>query len=236
MAKAYSLDLRERVLAAVVEGMPLAEAAKRFGVSVPSIVRWRRLARERGDARAKPFAGGRRARTEEARSAILALLGENPDLSTEALRAALAARGLVFSYGALYRFRQRYRALPGTAPVEEPLEAARETIFALLRGNSGLSIRALLAALAKRGHILGYGALYGFLTRHGFKGKQAGRASKPAAEGETADPKAFADDLRQRILAAVEAGMPYAEAGRLFRVNPATIARWRGQPRQPVGK
>ena len=178
MAKAYSLDLRERVLAAAAEGMPLAEAAARFGVSVPSIVRWRALEREGRGVGPKPFGGGRR-----------------------------SAR----------------------------IEAARETVFALLRGNPGLSIRALLAALAERGHVLGYGALYGFLTRHGFKGKQAGRGRNRADESETAALRAVADDLRERVLAAVEAGMPNAEAGRLFRVNPATIARWRRQPRQPGG-
>lgn len=178
MAKAYSPDLRKWVLAAVAEGMPLAEAAERFRVSVPSIVRWRALEREGRGVGPKPFGGSRR-----------------------------SAR----------------------------IEAARETVFALLRGNPGLSIRALLAALAERGHVLGYGALYGFLTRHGFKGKQAGRGRNRADESETAAPRAVADDLRERVLAAVEAGMSNAEAGRLFRVNPATIARWRRQPRQPGG-
>ena len=69
MAKAYSLDLRERVLAAVAEGLPLGEAAERFRVSVPSIVRWRALERRGRGVGPKPFAGGRRpARTEAARS------------------------------------------------------------------------------------------------------------------------------------------------------------------------
>ena len=60
MAKAYSLDLRERVLAAVAEGLPLGEAAERFRVSVPSIVRWRALERGGRGIGPKPFAGGRR--------------------------------------------------------------------------------------------------------------------------------------------------------------------------------
>ena len=232
MAKAYSLDLRERVLAAVAEGLPLGEAAERFRVSVPSIVRWRALERGGRGIGPKPFAGGRRpARTEAARETILALLHENPELSTEALRAVLAARGLVFGYGSLYRFRRRHGALPGAAGGEELVEAARETVFALLRGNPGLSTRALRAALAERGFVVGYGALYWFLAHYGFKRKHAGRRRKPDAGGETAGPRAFADDLRQRILAAVEAGMSHSEAGRLFRVNPVTIARWRGRPR-----
>lgn len=236
MAKAYSPDLRKRVLAAVAEGMPLAEAAERFRVSVPSIVRWRALERGGRGVGPKPFGGGRRStRIEAARETILALLRENPGLSTEALRAALAKRGLVFGYGSLYRFRRRHGAPPGAAAVGEPLGAAREAAFALLRGNPGLPVRALCAALAERGFALGYGPVYGFLTRHGFKGKQAGRGRNRADESETAAPRAVADDLRERVLEAVEAGMPNAEAGRLFRVNPATIARWRRQPRQPGG-
>ncbi len=51
MARAYSLELRERVLEAVAAGLPLAEAARRFRVSVASIVRWRALARRQGSAR-----------------------------------------------------------------------------------------------------------------------------------------------------------------------------------------
>ncbi|HTT85129.1 MAG TPA: helix-turn-helix domain-containing protein, partial [Rhizomicrobium sp.] len=40
MGKAYSMDLRVRVVEAVDEGAPRREAAERFGVSVSSAVRW----------------------------------------------------------------------------------------------------------------------------------------------------------------------------------------------------
>ena len=224
MAKAYSIDLRERVVAAVAEGMPLAEAAKRFRVSVASIVRWRALERRRGSARPKPFGGGRRAaRTEAAREAILALLEENPDLTTEALRVALAARGLVFGYGSLYRFRRRHGPGREAGRGEEPAGEAREAVFALLRGNPGLSTRALRAALAERGFTVGYGVLYRFLRSRGFKGNNSRHPPPPAG------PKAIAADLRERILEAVAEGMSNADAGQLFRVNPVTIARWRAR-------
>ncbi len=232
MAKAYSPDLRKRVLAAVAEGMPLAEAAERFRVSVPSIVRWRALERGGRGVGPKPFAGGRRpVRVEAARDTILALLRENPGLSTEALRAALAKRGLVFSYGSLYRFRQRHGVRRREDRCEARVGAAREAIFALMRGNPGLPTRALRAALAERGFVLDYGTLHRFLARHGLKGKKAGRQDGPAAGNGRTGPRALADDLRQRIVAAVAAGMSYAEAGRLFRVNPVTIARWHGRRR-----
>lgn len=56
--RAYSADLRERVLAAVDAGTPRAEVAKRFRVSVPSINRYLRL-RQRAGARTREALGGR---------------------------------------------------------------------------------------------------------------------------------------------------------------------------------
>jgi transposase len=46
--KAYSEDLRERVMRAVEAGRPRTEVAARFEVSVPTIERWVRLKRETG--------------------------------------------------------------------------------------------------------------------------------------------------------------------------------------------
>jgi transposase len=39
--------------------------------------------------------------------------------------------------------------------------------------------------------------------------------------------KHYAADLRERLLGAIDAGLPLAEAARLFRVCPSTIVRWR---------
>jgi len=46
--KAYSRDLRVRVLDAVDGGMPRPEVVRIFGVSSPTITRWRRRRRETG--------------------------------------------------------------------------------------------------------------------------------------------------------------------------------------------
>jgi len=40
MARAYSLDLRERVVAAVLRGLSCRAVASRFDVSVASVVKW----------------------------------------------------------------------------------------------------------------------------------------------------------------------------------------------------
>ena len=50
MSKALSLDLRQRVVAAVRdEGLSHRAAATRFNVSAASISRWRALERQSGD-------------------------------------------------------------------------------------------------------------------------------------------------------------------------------------------
>lgn len=41
MSKALSVDLRDRVIAAVEDGMSCRQAATRFGVSASSAIRWR---------------------------------------------------------------------------------------------------------------------------------------------------------------------------------------------------
>lgn len=43
MPRAYSVDLRERVMAAVADGKTMAEVAQQFSVSVDAIADWKRL-------------------------------------------------------------------------------------------------------------------------------------------------------------------------------------------------
>ena len=109
MSKALSLDLRERVLAAIAGGMSGRQAALRFGVSAASASRWRALERKQGDARPGPLGGDRRSKHIEAHAeAILALWAQTKDVTLEELRAALKAQGLSFGYGALWRFFDRH--------------------------------------------------------------------------------------------------------------------------------
>ena len=55
--KAYSKDLRLKVLEAVDRGMPRKEVARVFGISLPSIKRWLRRRRESGDVQPDPIPG-----------------------------------------------------------------------------------------------------------------------------------------------------------------------------------
>ncbi|MEI6161985.1 MAG: helix-turn-helix domain-containing protein, partial [Roseococcus sp.] len=57
MAKSLSEDIRSRLIAAVEGGMSRRGAAKRFGVSVASAIRWLREWQTTGATRARPRGG-----------------------------------------------------------------------------------------------------------------------------------------------------------------------------------
>jgi transposase len=110
MSKALSLDLRERVIAAIDGGLSCRAAAARFGVSAASAIRWRQLTRKQGDARPGPLGGDRRSgRIEKHADIILALLDAKSDITLAELRAALAERGVAVSGASIWRFFERRR-------------------------------------------------------------------------------------------------------------------------------
>lgn len=57
MPRAYSLDLRERVVAAVVAGESCRKVAETYKVSVTSVVKWSQRFRATGSASAKRMGG-----------------------------------------------------------------------------------------------------------------------------------------------------------------------------------
>lgn len=77
--KAYSEDLRERVVRAVAIGTPRDEVAATFAVSVPTIERWLRLKRETGRLAPKPVPGPVAVKTEAVMAALPARLVEHAD-------------------------------------------------------------------------------------------------------------------------------------------------------------
>ena len=105
MARAYSSDLRERVVAAVGEGQSCREVASVFRVSVASVVKWSQRARQTGAVAALPM-GGRpgRSKLDGERSWLLARLAQKPDLTLKALIGELRERGVVVALDTLWRF------------------------------------------------------------------------------------------------------------------------------------
>lgn len=121
MAKALSLDLRVRVLAAVAGGMSHREAAQVFAVSPASVSRWRKLSRETGEPRAKAAGGDNRSHYVEAhKDLILALLERTPDLTIEDLRGLLSEQGIGVGYGTVRRFFARHAVTRKKRPPMRP--------------------------------------------------------------------------------------------------------------------
>ena len=87
--KPYSKDLRLKVLAAVDRGMPRAEAARVFGVSVPTIKRYLKLRRETGDVEPKPVPGPEASKGALLEAALPGRVRANPDLTLEEHRELL---------------------------------------------------------------------------------------------------------------------------------------------------
>ena len=104
MARSYSLDLRERVVAAVAAGQSCRAVAGTFKVSVASVVKWSQRFRATGSAAAKKRGWQRPYAVAGEREWLLARLAEKPDLTLRALQAELAERGLRVSCYAVWHF------------------------------------------------------------------------------------------------------------------------------------
>jgi transposase len=112
MAVGHGVDLRAHALAAYAKGRgSLREIAALFGVSVSSLVRWRRRAARTGHLRPAPHGGGARRKLDE-RAVVLVrdLLRTHRGLYLRELQTALAERLAVrVSLAALSRLLQRER-------------------------------------------------------------------------------------------------------------------------------
>jgi transposase len=102
MARAYSLDLRQRVVAAVEDGTTRRAVADIFGISPASVVKWSQRFRASGTAAAK---GGKRPfALAEQRDWLLARIAEKPDVTLRALVTELAERNVKVSLYAVWHF------------------------------------------------------------------------------------------------------------------------------------
>jgi len=109
MASSYSQDLRDRVIDAVERGgMSRRAAARRFGVSESSAVKWLQRFRTKG-ARTPVGTGGHRpSALKPHRDFLDAALAEKPDITLTALaRRLLAERGVKADTAMLSRFFRR---------------------------------------------------------------------------------------------------------------------------------
>jgi transposase len=108
MAKAYSADMRQRVIARVESGASRREAAEHYEVSPSTAVIWVKCFRESGRCAAKPR-GGSTSPLEKYADFLLALIEVEPDLTLDEVVCAMHKHKIPGSRTAVWRFFQRHK-------------------------------------------------------------------------------------------------------------------------------
>lgn len=104
MARPYSTDLRERVVARVLAGETVRSVASTFEVSVSAVVKWSQRYRSSGSVRPGKMGGHRPMVLAAHRAFVHARFAAEPELPLRSLQRELAARGVKVSYGAIWHF------------------------------------------------------------------------------------------------------------------------------------
>ena len=89
MARGYSNDLRERVVAIVQDGESAREAARLLNLGASTAIRWIERWTKTGSVAAKPGTGHARSPLKRHEQWLLALVAEKPDLTLHEIRARL---------------------------------------------------------------------------------------------------------------------------------------------------
>lgn len=106
MARAYSQDLRDRLIAAIEAGTSCRAAALRFGVSATTAINWRQRWLTQGTVAAKPMGGATRNRIKGEDAAwLLKLVAAEDDLTLHMMQVRLKAeRKVSAAIGSIWRF------------------------------------------------------------------------------------------------------------------------------------
>jgi transposase len=107
MAKAYSADMRLRVIDSVEGGASRREAAEHYEVSPSTAVIWVKCFRESGRCVAKPR-GGSTSPLEKHADFLLALIEVEPDLTLDEVVSAMRKLKIPGSRTAVWRFFHRH--------------------------------------------------------------------------------------------------------------------------------
>jgi transposase len=108
MPKAYSADMRGRVIARVESGASRREAAEHYEVSASVAVIWVKCFRETGRCAAKPR-GGSTSPLEEHAEFLLTLVSEQADLTLDEVVSAMRKQRIPGSRTAVWRFFERHQ-------------------------------------------------------------------------------------------------------------------------------
>ena len=107
MTKAYSIDLRRRVVRFVESGHSRRAAAAHFEVSVAFVVKLVAAVRRTGSYAPKPEGGWRYSKLDPRRDFLLRRVAEKADITMPELAAELAAKGVRIDPASLSRWFRR---------------------------------------------------------------------------------------------------------------------------------
>jgi len=128
MARAYSQDLRDRVIDAALGGMPARRVAAQFEIGVATAIVWVRRVRASGERTARRQGQPRRSKLDPQRDFLLGLVGQTPDMTIVEMQQRLVAeRGIKASVGTIWTFLDRCGLTFKKSPI--PLLMRREAWF-----------------------------------------------------------------------------------------------------------
>ncbi len=108
MARAYSQDLRDRVIDAALAGLPARRAAVQFSVGIATAIGWGGRARQTGERAARRQGQPRRSKLDPHRAFLLGLIEATPDITLVEMQERLEAdRGITASVGTIWTFLDR---------------------------------------------------------------------------------------------------------------------------------
>jgi len=109
MGKPYSMDLRERVIAAVEDGMSTRQAAARFSIGIATAGAWARLKRATGAVRPARQGKPKGSVLDAHGEFIFGLIEEAPDITLEEIAERLAQdRAMKVVSTAVWKFLDRH--------------------------------------------------------------------------------------------------------------------------------
>lgn len=104
MPRAYSDDLRARVVRAVDSGRSRRSVAKAFEVSVSFVIKLMLHRKAYGSHKPRKIGGYNKALLSKHRATVEALVAEVPDITLEQMRAKLAEQKIEVSIWSIHRF------------------------------------------------------------------------------------------------------------------------------------
>ena len=107
MAAPYSLDLRDRVVAAIAAGMSRRAAAKHYQVGIATAIRWASQVKQTGSVAPLPMGGRRPFALADHAEWIHKRIAEKPDITGRELLAELHERKVKVSYYGVWHFLDR---------------------------------------------------------------------------------------------------------------------------------